>query len=373
MNSRERVLKAFEHEEPDQVPTFVQSIMPKFEEAMIARWSDEIQDDEVIYLNKDFSLIKKMGFDMSWGATITTHQYDPSIYREHPLPKLEGNKTVNREGGITEHGTLNGHSQSWIAGSVLKSVDEAMEWWETYIKPPEIEVPNAAQNLNQMLRALPSQDMFVPVAGGGGAVFEPLWEGLGGALFAKMLRQHRSKLETLAGWLTDQAVEHYKVAAETDYDVFALADDQAYKNTPMMSPELHREIIIPCYKRVCDVVRKAGKFIFFHSDGYTTPLIPGLIEAGFSGIESLEPMAGNNLAELKEKYGDQITLIGNVDVSQVLPLGTTEDVFAEVKRCMDSAKAGGGYILSPCTDLTDAVPFENGLAMMEAVKKYGQY
>ena len=43
-----------------------------------------------------------------------------------------------------------------------------MEWWETYIKPPEIEVPNAAQNLNQMLRALPSQDMFVPVAGGGG-------------------------------------------------------------------------------------------------------------------------------------------------------------------------------------------------------------
>ena len=79
----------------------------------------------------------------------------------------------------------------------------------------------------------------------------------------KCFRQHRSKLETLAGWLTDQAVEHYKVAAETDYDVFALADDQAYKNTPMMSPELHREIIIPCYKRVCDVVRKAGKFIFF--------------------------------------------------------------------------------------------------------------
>jgi uroporphyrinogen decarboxylase len=155
--------------------------------------------------------------------------------------------------------------------------------------------------------------------------------------------------------------------------VFALAGDSAYKNAPMMNPELHREIIIPCYKRVCDIVRKAGKFIFFHSDGFTTPYFPGLVEAGFSGVESMEPMAGNNLAELKELYGDKLTLIGNVDVSQVLPLGTIKDVFNEVKRCMDSAKAGGGYILSPCTDLTDAVPFENGLAMIEAAKKLGQY
>jgi uroporphyrinogen-III decarboxylase len=373
MNSRERILKAFDHEEGDQVPTFVQSIMPKFYQAMETRYEDEVEDEDVILLGKDFTLIKKMGFDMSWGANLQTHNYDTSITTAYPLPNPGTNHMIERTGRITQTGILNGHFQSWVDGSILKTVEEAEQWYQRYIQPPEIEIPSAVEKVNSFLRSvLGTSGKFVPAVGFG-SIFETLHEGLGPVLFAKMTRKHKPLLKKFAQWLANHEVARAKIAIETDYEIFYLADDSAYKNRSMISPELHMELIIPYYKQVCDVIRKAGKLIFFHSDGYITPYFPGLIEAGFNGVESMEPMAGNDLRYLKETYGDKLTLIGNVDVSQILPLGTPADVVKDVKRCIQSAAKGGGFILSPCTDLTDAVPLENGLAMLEAVKKYGKY
>ncbi|MHA1732745.1 MAG: uroporphyrinogen decarboxylase family protein [Promethearchaeota archaeon] len=373
MNARERVLKAFEHEVPDRVPTFLQSMMPNFVDQCMELYEDEVEEDDILYFGKDFTMYVKLGFDMGWGASCFTTRPDPEVLKANPLPVLGPNRTVNLTGRITEHGTLLGHGQSWVAGSVLEGVEQAVEWYETYVKPSVVPVPNAVEQINGMLRSAGNyHDKFVPVAGMP-AILEPLMEGLGMGLFARFMRKHRSKLKEFAGWLARDAVEHAKLAVETDYEVFVIADDSAYKNSTMISPEDHRDVVVPCYKQVCDVVRRAGKFIFFHSDGYTEPYFPGLVEAGFHGVESLEPMAGMDLAHLKEEYGDRLCLIGNVDVSHTLPLGTPEDVAAEVRRCVDAAAAGGGYILSPCTDLTDAVPVENAVAMVEAVKKYGVY
>jgi uroporphyrinogen decarboxylase len=137
----------------------------------------------------------------------------------------------------------------------------------------------------------------------------------------------------------------------------------------------HREIITPIYKEIVQAVHDVSteKMVFFHSDGFTEPLFPNLIEAGFNGVESLEPAAGMNLTHLKEEFGDRLTLIGNMDCSRLLPFGSVEDVEQAVKQCIHDAGYGGGYILSPCTDLTDSCKFENGMAMVEATKKWGQY
>ena len=90
-------------------------------------------------------------------------------------------------------------------------------------------------------------------------------------------------------------------------------------------------------------------------------------------MESLEPMAGMNLKHLKETYGDRLCLIGNIDVSQLLPYGTKDDVINEVKKCINDAAQGGGYMLSACTDITNSCKVENVLTMISAAKKYGQY
>lgn len=374
MDARDRFRRAFEHEIPDRVPCFVQSLMPDFQRRLEARLGDAVRDDDILYMGKDFTLTHLLGFDAGWGAGLTTTRVDPTLLRDNPLPKVGAHQSVGITGRVTERGTLGGHAQSWVAGSVLRTVEEAEDWYETYVRPPKHAIPDAVQLTNQMIRgAGPALwTRFVPVAGMP-AIIEPLMEGLGLRLFSIMLRKHVDKLKKYLRWFTRDAVLHAELAVETDYEFFALADDSAYKQAPMLNPVVHRELVVPCYKQICDVVRRAGKYIFFHSDGFTEPYFPGLIAAGFHGVESLEPMAGMDLAHLKETYGDALCLIGNVDVSQTLPLGTPGDVAAEVKQCIAAAAEGGGYVVSPCTDLTDAVPVANAEALTRAVRKYGRY
>jgi len=204
-------------------------------------------------------------------------------------------------------------------------------------------------------------------------ILEPIWEGLGLGLLIKLIRKNRSKIKRYIELRTKKAVQAAKMLAETDFDIFFLCDDSALKNTTMINPKYHRELIVPAYKKIVHEVKKAGKYAVFHSDGFTEPYFDGLIEAGFDGVESLEPMAGMDLKYLKEKYGDKLCLIGNIDVSQLLPYGTKDDVVNAVKKCIRDAGEGGGYILSPCTDITNSCKLENVLTMISATKKYGTY
>ena len=66
-------------------------------------------------------------------------------------------------------------------------------------------------------------------------------------------------------------------------------------------------------------------------------------------------------------------LIGNIDVSRLLPFGTTDEVIQSVKKCINDAGEGGGYMLSACTDIRNACKLENILTMISATKKYGNY
>jgi len=84
-------------------------------------------------------------------------------------------------------------------------------------------------------------------------------------------------------------------------------------------------------------------------------------------------MAGMNLKHLKDTYGDKLCLIGNIDVSQLLPFGTTDEVTQSVKKCIKDAGEGGGYMLSPCIDITNACKLENIFTMIFVTKKYGKY
>ncbi len=204
-------------------------------------------------------------------------------------------------------------------------------------------------------------------------ILEPLWEGMGLGLLMKLILKNKQKLKKYIDLRAKIGVQFAKLFAETDLDIFFLCDDTALKNTTMISPQIHRELIVPAYKAAVQVLRKAGKYVFFHSDGFTEPYFNGLIEAGFHGVESLEPFAGMNLKHLKETYGDKLCLIGNIDVSSLLPFGTMDQVVEAVRNCIKDAGEGGGYILSPCTDITNACKVENVLTMIETTKKYGKY
>jgi len=80
-----------------------------------------------------------------------------------------------------------------------------------------------------------------------------------------------------------------------------------------------------------------------------------------------------DLKHLKDTYGNQVSLIGNLDCSRLLPFGTQNDVIGATRKCLDDAMSGGGYISGPTTDITDSCNPLNIKIMVETVHKYGKY
>ncbi|HOV70391.1 MAG TPA: uroporphyrinogen decarboxylase family protein, partial [Clostridia bacterium] len=98
-----------------------------------------------------------------------------------------------------------------------------------------------------------------------------------------------------------------------------------------------------------------------------------LLHSGFDGYQSVDPSAGMDIALIKQRYGDKILLMGNVDCGRVLHLGTKEDVIRETKNVIKIASPGGGHILSSSNTIHSHVPTENFLTMLETARKYGSY
>lgn len=347
--------------------------MSGFKKKLLEFWGETYKRErKYTIFYRDFNLERKLGFDCAWGAGGLPVALPKDILKDNPLPKLDNpDYYVDIEGRIHKKDIKKDADAAYYIKNYITTEEMADTFYDAYFSVELEEVPNFAEKENKKLKKFPTNE-FVPCAHLY-PILEPLWEGLGLGLLAKLLRKKKSKIKKYIDVRTKIGVKWAKVLAETDYDIFFLCDDTAYKHQTMINPNIHRELIIPAYKEAVKIIRKAGKYTVFHSDGYTEPYFDGLIEAGFHGVESLEPRAGMNLKHLKEKYGDKLCLIGNIDVSELLPYGTTDQVVEAVKKCIKDAGNGGGYILSPCTDLTSSCKVENVLTMIQAAKKYGRY
>lgn len=154
-----------------------------------------------------------------------------------------------------------------------------------------------------------------------------------------------------------------KLFLERGADAILIGDDIAFNTGLLLPPETMRKVAYPFYRKT---IRKIKTYkdvpVILHSDGYLYEAIPDIIACGFDAIQSIQPSAGMDIGKIKKEYGDQLCLIGNVDLNYLLPFGTPEDVDKEVKELVQ--KAGPeGFVLSTCNILTDAVPVENAKAM----------
>jgi len=373
MKARERVFQALNLEEPDRIPLFCQILMPNFQQKLLKYWGDSDTKDRRFKLSyRDFNLEYKLGFDMAWGFDSFPYYIPPKYMQEHPLPKLpEDNRYVDLNGKIFLNQGNRDLGDAFYLGNYIDSEEKADYFYDTYFTIDWEEAPDFARNINKRLNKFPTNE-FVPCCHLE-PILESMWMGMGLGLLIKLIRKNKTKIKHYINLRKKKLINAAKLNAETDFEIFFICDDTALKGTTMINPKYHRELIIPAYKEAIKILNKAGKYVCFHSDGFTEPYFDGLIEAGFSAVESLEPMAGMDLGYLKEKYGDKVCLIGNIDVSQLLPYGTTEDVVNSVKKCIKDAAQGGGYMLSACTDITNACKVENVLAMISATKKYGNY
>lgn len=176
----------------------------------------------------------------------------------------------------------------------------------------------------------------------------------------------------LARMVTDHCFGVIDIAIRKGADFIACEGDLAHNPGPLMSPRHYDTFIRPYHEEICSHVHRQGGKIVKHSDGNLTPLIPGLLDAGFDGIHPIQPQC-MDIGETKRRFGSRACILGNIDCSYLLVFGTPEEVKRSVRETIAAAAPGGGYIISSSNSIHPGCKPENYLAMVEAARAYGRY
>jgi len=154
-------------------------------------------------------------------------------------------------------------------------------------------------------------------------------------------------------------------------DVIKLGSGFVTKTGPMCSPAMLEKFETSYLRRQAQTAKENDKLVYFHIDGNIADMIPDMIKMGVDIVNPIEPCSGlQDIYKIKEKYGDKITLSGNIDIDGVLLNGSVDDVKHDVIEHMEKLAVGGGYIVSSSHDLHQLIPVENFYAMRDAVHDY---
>jgi len=207
----------------------------------------------------------------------------------------------------------------------------------------------------------------------GSEIFDRLFGLLGWPLFIRALYQAKNQIEKLMDKLTFIEEVLARAWAEFNPPAYFYGDDIAYKHGLMINPDFLREEWLPRVKKVIAPIKKRGIKVLFHSDGNIWEFIDDLIDAGFEGINPLEPIAGMEIGKVKKKYGDKLVLLGGIDCSQTLPLGSPNDVEKAVIKAIKEGTPGSGFCLGSSSEIRTGTPVINAITMFKTAAKYGRY
>ncbi|MCM8820340.1 MAG: hypothetical protein NC932_00085 [Candidatus Omnitrophica bacterium] len=156
------------------------------------------------------------------------------------------------------------------------------------------------------------------------------------------------------------------------FDGAFLYNDMGYRNGLLFSPESYKKTHYEADRLLYGYFHSKGLKTLLHSCGNVTELVPLLIEVGLDCLQPLEVKAGMDVISLKEKYGDKLAFMGNIDV-RLMADDDPSKIEEEIKRKFEVAKRNGGYIYHSDHSIPKNVSFQQYCRVMELVKKYGEY
>lgn len=176
-------------------------------------------------------------------------------------------------------------------------------------------------------------------------------------------------LEAL-NWAEIQRV--HETADVTLSPVALVYADQADKNQTIFSPAFLRREFFPRLRKLVETWHSHGAKVIFHSDGNLWRVLDDFKAAGVDGLNPLEPLSKMYAGDVRKSYPDWI-LMGGIDASQLLPLGSESDVRQAVRRTIADAGESGRLWLGSSTEIHPAMPVRNVLAMWDEIERHGYY
>lgn len=353
MSSRQRVLTAFAHIEPDHAPCWL-GASPEWK--ALARAYLGLPDDEslLVYLGDDFRRVFSR-----YAGPQATH---PTANLSHP------DATYRTPFGVERHG----YGYGMPLNIPLKQVKTVAEV-EAYPWPD----PDWMDVSHIRGEALQYGGQYAILGG----EWSPFWHDAIDLLdFDGLIYAMYDAPEVVDAVMAHCADYYLAVsrrifeAAGDVIDVFFIGNDFGAQTGPMISPKFFRRFITPQLKRFVDLGHEFGKPVLLHCDGSIRALIPDMIAIGLDGLQSVQPFCyGMALPGLKRDFGRQLTFVGGID-TQALIEGTAEQARQLTLRTLEIMMPGGGFVASPSHDyLLPETPVENVIVMYETIKECGGY
>jgi uroporphyrinogen decarboxylase len=377
MTSRERVITALEHREPDRVPfdcTFSYGGYLRLKEYLgLTVKKEPYPGSSWLSISTPMELMEELQIDLCYIGL--------NAAKDAPVFEY-GVDTFTDEWGVKyrkiEHhsGVYYDFANRVLGEATIKDLDD-YPWPDPYD-------PSLVEGLEEKCRKLYENTSFALVGKFANSVFEQAFYMRG---FEQMLIDvmiNPDFANALMDRLVDIAIARTEVgfkACGPYIQILRLAgDDMGHQGGPLVSPKSFRSVIKPHFARLYaaskEMIRQYNPNIklMAHTDGDVYPLLPDYVEMGLDVLNPVQPYVSEmEHDKLKKEFGNQLSFHGGIDIQDVMPFGTPETVTNEAIKTMRALGPGGGYILAPTHYLQPDVPPENILSLRDAVLQHGQY
>jgi uroporphyrinogen decarboxylase len=365
MRSRERVLAALNHTQPDCTPCDYYAT-PEIHEALLRHFGLGEPRRVAGTMGGSASALEDGGVAQRLGADI--RYVGPPYIGPPPASFADGSSMnlwgIRRRPMANEYGEYAEPVESPYAAWTTVEEAEKFSWpspdWLDYSAMPALCAK--CSDLAIAAGGTHVQDFINGVAFGRGvervlldiAAAEPVYLHL-------VERRHRFYMAY---------IERILDAAKGRIDLVLCGDDFGTQRGLLISPASFDKLFAAKKKEFFDMVHSHGAKVSHHCCGSSRALIPRFIQCGMDALQTIQPQAvGMNPYELKAEFAGKIALHGGVDVQGWLQRATPVEIAAEVNRLMDDVGAGGGFILAPSHHIQPDTPLENVLAVYQTVAR----
>ncbi|HEX2971322.1 MAG TPA: uroporphyrinogen decarboxylase family protein [Tepidisphaeraceae bacterium] len=380
--SRQRVLTALDHRQPDRVPIDLGGNQTGIHKVAYQRLLDLLGLKEELAImdlvqqlaKPSEAVLQRLHVDTRYISAQGAESFKGGVVQRQRAGRVWNDFTD--EFGVTwsmpeDHPYYYDISHSPLAGLSLEQIRD--------YPFPKGDDPSRFAGLRDRALQLQRETPYAVVSGISGVVYEICWylRGLEN-LFADMIEQPEV-LETLIDRTTQFWLDWFRLFLDEVadvVDVIMIGDDLTGQSGPLFSPALYRSIIKPRQKKLVQYIKSRTRAkIWYHSCGSIIGYIPDLLD---NGIDILNPVqlsaAGMDPAALKARFGGQLSFWGGgIDSQHILPRATPEQIRQHVRQNLALFKPAGGYVFNNVHNIQADVPPENILAMYDAAYEYGAY
>jgi len=359
MTAKERFKTTLSYKIPDRLP--MDLLWPRIEtlNALKTHFKTDIKED----------VFRKLGIDFRWiEVPARFPQFEKKVNGiltgeasgQGELYIFHNRQTFEDQWGIIQRIGDDGKYLEWKNGPLAgkKSLSEWALPEVIYPQPEEI-----SDKLESYREFITVSEIEFP--------FKLAWNLAGFNHFCMMMIVKPDFVEELYDQLYSFQTIKAVLAAKAGYDVIAVVGDVAGQTGMMFSPAMFERFDLPRLTRLIQEVKGINQNVkvLYHSDGKIDKIIPLLIRCG---IDILNPIqsACMDPAEVKRRYGHQLTFHGTISVQDTIPNGTVDDVRKEVIQRIQTVGYNGGLIISPENSIPYNTPVENILTLYDTVRHF---